>query len=454
MYTACSRWYDTTVNFSVIIGLPSRRMSRLLVTTAAIVASVAADGLPSVIAVATHAPPVDKYAAGELLRYLQLACPAQNFTLGLPTAAGSIIVGADAALSLGLPEKKLARLGNESFYAAFYAPPFAQSIVLSGGLRSTRGTLYAVYGMLTDVVGLRFLAHDETVVPAVCPSHIEPRELIRAPAFEYRDNNQNQPSTQAGWSASVAYNGREEDATHGGHVEYASPPGFVHTSYNLLAYPHAAGRTPPAAIYAAHPEWFWPRGPAGGESYGQLCWSNSSLVKFLTTQARRVLQAQPDATILSVSQNDNGQQCEDPTEQEVNAREGSPIGALLLAVNSIAEALEGEFPHVAFDTLAYQWTRPAPTSALTPRHNVIIRLCSIECDFAHPLTHPNNAPFYKDMVDWSKRSNRTYIWNCARPAPCCTLPLPPAHSTILREQGGVADSDAACFLPMTSHDLP
>lgn len=224
-------------------------------------------------------------------------------------------------------------------------------------------------------------------------------------------SNQYQPSTQSDWSARVAYNGRSEDAAHGGHVRYASPPGFVHTSYQLLAYPHAASNTPPPALYAAHPSWFWPRGKAGAGAYGQLCWSNETLVAFVTAQARRVLQAQPDATILSISQNDNSLQCDDPAERAVNQREGSPIGALLLAVNAVAEALEGEFPHVAFDTLAYQWTRPAPTSGLRPRHNVIIRLCSIECDFAHPLTHPNNSPFQQDMVDWSKLSNRTYIWD-------------------------------------------
>ena len=90
-------------------------------------------------------------------------------------------------------------------------------------------------------------------------------------------------------------------------------------------------------------------------------------------------------------------------EQAINKREGSPIGALLTAVNTIAAALEGEFPDVAFDTLAYQWTRPAPTS-LRPRPNVIIRLCTIEADFARPLTHPNNAPFQADMESLTRTS--------------------------------------------------
>jgi uncharacterized membrane protein len=39
------------------------------------------------------------------------------------------------------------------------------------------------------------------------------------------------------------------------------------------------------------------------------------------------------------------------------------------------------------------------------------RLCSIECNFAAPLTDPTNAPFQKDMNAWAAISNRTYIWD-------------------------------------------
>ena len=44
---------------------------------------------------------------------------------------------------------------------------------------------------------------------------------------------------------------------------------------------------------------------------------------------------------------------------------------------------------------ADQWSRPAP-KVTKPRPNVIIRLCSIECNFAVPLTDPSNAKFQAD----------------------------------------------------------
>ena len=46
----------------------------------------------------------------------------------------------------------------------------------------------------------------------------------------------------------------------------------------------------------------------------------------------------------------------------------------------------------------------------------IIRLCTIECDFGRPLTHPNNAPFQRDMEAWAHISNRiTILIACRRP---------------------------------------
>ena len=373
--------------------------------------------LPPHIAVGTWCAVQDcpeLFAAKELHSWLSLACPATNFTIGpvLDKSAAQIAVGPAAAAALGVPNSSLPT-GNESFLLdSFVTVPAA--IVLAGGPSSIRGSLNAVFRAL-ERLGFKFLAHDETVVPA-CPSTLPRQRVYGAPAFEYRDDNQWQVAQRAEWSTRVGFNGpwSDQQPAMGDHIKYATPPGFVHTSYAILS---GAARKPgdhnlpPPDLYRDHPEWFWPRGEAGASTYGQLCWSNASLVAHVTERAREILREQPDAAILSISQNDNFLQCEDAHETAVNAKAGSPIGALLLAVNAIAEALEPEFPHVVFDTLAYQWTRPAPTSGLRPRANVCVRLCSIECDFAHPLTHPNNAKFDADVKAWAKLSNRTYIWN-------------------------------------------
>lgn len=91
-------------------------------------------------------------------------------------------------------------------------------------------------------------------------------------------------------------------------------------------------------------------------------------------QVKKILTDNPTATIISVSQNDNGAYCQTPEELAIIKEEGTPGGALFRAINVIAAAIKDEFPAVAIDTLAYQWSRPAPSHTV-PLPNVIIRLC-------------------------------------------------------------------------------
>eukprot|EP01048_Picozoa_sp_COSAG05_P020253 COSAG05_NODE_3393_length_2090_cov_1.195379_3_plen_224_part_00 len=90
--------------------------------------------------------------------------------------------------------------------------------------------------------------------------------------------------------------------------------------------------------------------------------------------------------------------------------EGSPMGPLIRAVNQIARSLAADFPQVAVDTLAYQYTQPPPTITV-PEPNVIIRLCDISSNMGAPLTDPSNEMFAKVIAGWNAISKRIYIWN-------------------------------------------
>jgi hypothetical protein len=89
------------------------------------------------------------------------------------------------------------------------------------------------------------------------------------------------------------------------------------------------------------------------------------------------------------------------------------MGSLLTFVNRIANDIKDEFPNVYVDTLAYRYTRQAPKT-IKPADNVIIRLCSIECCFSHPLDDASceqNAAFKKDIEEWSAICDNLYIWD-------------------------------------------
>ena len=106
----------------------------------------------------------------------------------------------------------------------------------------------------------------------------------------------------------------------------------------------------------------------------------------------------------------------------LDEKEGSPAASIISFVNRIAEALEPEFPNVIFDTLAYTYSRPTPKTVRN-RHNVCVRLCSIESCFAHPfetcddqtraVARPDGTKkaFIYDLKEWGKVCDRVYIWD-------------------------------------------
>ncbi|MDF2440634.1 MAG: hypothetical protein JWN98_1618, partial [Abditibacteriota bacterium] len=176
---------------------------------------------------------------------------------------------------------------------------------------------------------------------------------------------------------------------------------FVHTFYPLV---------PPEQHFKEHPEWYSLLNGKRVVEGGQLCLSNMQLRDFVAERVKQWLREEPTARIVSVSQNDWYGACQCPNCKAIDDAEGSPSGSMLAFVNHVAQKIEPEFPNVAIDTLAYQYTR-RPPKTIKPRPNVIVRLCSIECNFAESLEHPSNAAFAADIRDWAKICNRLYIWD-------------------------------------------
>jgi hypothetical protein len=149
------------------------------------------------------------------------------------------------------------------------------------------------------------------------------------------------------------------------------------------------------------------------------------------TNALNVLHENPDAGFISVSQND----CDDRSGgcrcgecQAIVREEGSEAGPLIRFVNRVAEAVERDFPDVWVETLAYRYTRKAPLK-VRPRHNVVVRLCTIECSFAQPLDGgEQNRPFREDLEAWSRIANHLFIWNYVTGFTSYLLPHPNIHT--------------------------
>ncbi len=360
---------------------------------------VAVDGQPRTqIVVAEKASPSTRYAAEELQRFLKEMTGADLplVTDAAPMAQHEILVGQNDHFFPANITLNVDKLGAEGYIIRANE----KHLVIAGG--EPRGTLYGVYGLLEDHLGCRWFMPSVSRIPKSPTLKVREMEETIVPRLEYRE-----PFTKdcfdGDWAARNRMNSNAAslDARHGGKITYF---GFVHTFDGLV---------PPATYFADHPEYFAMVKGQRLQDHTQLCCTNEDVIRIVTEEIRKRMREHPEATVFSVSQNDWGNYCQCDRCAALAKAEDSQIAPVLLLVNKVAAAVRDEFPNKAIDTLAYQWTRKPPKT-MRPEPNVIIRLCSIECCFAHPFVKCNsteNKTFVKDVEGWSKISNRLWVWD-------------------------------------------
>jgi hypothetical protein len=357
--------------------------------------TIARHGKPEmVIVVDPSATATELYAAHELATNLQEITGA-TFEVQTNTKAPkhAIIVGAGAAARSIFKDVPFDQLGNEELVIRTQGG----RLLLAGG--RPRGTLYAVSRFLQEQCGVRWWTPWASTIPKQPTLKVDDLNVRETPAFEYRE-----PfwftAFDADWAWHNECNGNSFPIPpdKGGHIIYK---GFVHTSYALV---------PPSEYFSKHPEWYALIKGKRVDHDAQLCLTDPELRDFVVERVKEWLKESPDANIISVSQNDDMMPCECTNCSALDTAEGSHSGSMLAFVNYVAEKIEPEFPNVAVDTLAYQYTRKPPKT-IRPRPNVIVRLCSIECNFREPLEAPANASFGDDIRGWSEIANRLYVWD-------------------------------------------
>jgi len=344
----------------------------------------------------TPTPP-EQTAATELQHYLMAATGA---TLPvLPHDEGArhakrILLGGGPELTQAFPKLDVDALGRDAIVLK------TQGDTLFLGGDRPRGTLYAVYTFLEDTVGCRWWSATEEFVPRTPLLQVPPLDVNYAPPIACREAYY-RGAFDGVFAARMKLNGHSEEIPpeYGNHYRIL---GWCHTFEQLL---------PAEEHFDAHPEWYSEVDGKRLKEYSQLCLTNEAARKALTTKALAWIRSDPEAGMISVSQNDWHNRCQCDACRALEAKEGAPSGPLLHFVNAVAEDIEQEFPDVLVCTLAYQYTRKAPKHA-RPRENVVVRLCSIECDFSQPLaTGARNAGFKADIEAWSDIAGKLYIWN-------------------------------------------
>lgn len=191
---------------------------------------------------------------------------------------------------------------------------------------------------------------------------------------------------------------------------YYVPSARVHTFNKFI---------PEEVFYKNHPEYYALRGSKRLPT--QLCLTNTKVYEIVKDSVASLFKQYPEASVISVSQNDNSQYCTCENCKEIDEAEGSPSGTMIQFVNKIAAS----FPDKTISTLAYQYTRkPSKTKPLS---NVLITLCSIECDRSASIEEKCND-FSEDLKGWKQITENIRIWDYTTQFTNFLAPFPNLHT--------------------------
>lgn len=261
-----------------------------------------------------------------------------------------------------------------------------------------RGTMYGVFSFLEQQLGVLWLMPDYTYVPQRTTYRMPDLHVHEAPAIHYRYAQYRHVLDDA-WCAhnknNTLWAPRRND--YGGIGAYWN----CHTCEQFV---------PAETYFETHPEYFALR-DGKRISNGQLCLTNPDVLRICTDEILKAMDVYPDCWVYSMSQSDNRRYCECENCTAIADRYQAQSGLMLWFVNQVAAAAKEVHPDKYVGTFAYQYTRKAPVG-IRPADNVVIRLCSIECCFAHALDEcEHNRSFMADLRDWQQLTSHLYIWD-------------------------------------------
>jgi len=346
------------------------------------------------IVLAPSASTSEKTAAGELRQYIKEISGAELAIVNDLNCSGArIFVGYNSRVEQLIGRKNIKDDDESYTYLSK-----GKDLFIYGGKQ--RGTMYGVYAFLENELGCRWYTPSFSKIPKQDKWSFKTLNHSESPALKYRYSNYYSVADDDAWSA----HNKENMKWTARATEYG----------NLEAYwsAHTMGQfVSEKEYFDTHPEYFAMK-EGKRIKRGQLCLSNPEVLRICTEGLLKVMEEKPLYRIYSLSQNDNFGFCECDECKKIEAQYGGHSGIILWFVNQAADAAKKLFPNKYVGTFAYQYGRKPPVG-IVPRDNVVIRLCSIECCFGHPLEAncPQNKAFMEDLKGWSKIAPHLFIWD-------------------------------------------
>jgi formylglycine-generating enzyme required for sulfatase activity len=274
------------------------------------------------------------------------------------------------------------------------------NLYLRGG--KTRGIINAVYALLEEDLGCRWYAKNTSTIPHRPELSFKPVLRLSAPAFPERRDPYYSDCLDTNWrirnrTYAVAQHIPEK---WGGHAKYFPHYGLMCHTFNFMV--------PRDEFFESHPEYFSQQG--GQRTNVQLCMSNPDVKRIAIERILKGLRETPGVRMCDFSPNDGGTVCECAPCKKINDTEGTNMGALLMAVNTIADAIKKEFPDVKISTLAYMDTF-VPPKTIKPRDNVLIWLAADSHNWRTPLLPVwETMRFQAAVRSWDAIGANMVIW--------------------------------------------
>lgn len=258
-----------------------------------------------------------------------------------------------------------------------------ENLLIYGG--SEQSLQNAVYVFLEKFLNCRWYAPDTSIIPKEKKLVLNPIDYEYTPDIRVRTVHSKLFYKHPEFAAANRVNNTS--------FPFFVPEARVHTFQNFI---------PEHLYFDAHPEYYALRN--GKRLPTQLCLTNPEVFSRVNEKVAALFDKYPEEEVISVSTNDNQQYCQCDQCSHMDEKEGSPAGTLIHFVNKIA----ANFPHKIISTLAYQYTRKPPR--IKPRENVLITLCSIECDRSGPIEE-KCTDFANDLRAWSTLASNVRIWD-------------------------------------------
>lgn len=364
----------------------------------------------------------ERYACSQLQKYLyeSLDYPIPIFSDKCSSRGPEILIGSARG-------NNIKNLINNYSEEAYIIKEENDNIIITGN--SPRGILYGVYRFLEEFIGFRCFSIDcETYRKQNILSINKGYQLIFDFSFEYREVYFTK-AFNADFASKNMLNSNLANLSniHGNKVKWFN---FHHSFSDLIN---------PNEYFDSHPEYFSLIDGKRRKEHTELCLSNKDVFNLCLNKLRTWIIENPDCKIFSVAQDEwmghfIKMACECENCKKIDEENNSQSRSIITFVNKLANEIKKEFPDKLIHTFAYQYSRKTPTKVI-PLENVIVRLCNIECSWSRSIEESANsnktsesAKFYQDLIDWSKITNRLYIWDYAVNFRNYLLPFPNLHT--------------------------